>query len=94
MDDRGDDNIGRNAGWGSPEDQASRPAPEEAQGPSMLAFTRGWGRTLGCFWLPGIALLITVEDWLHVPQVAGWLSLVGLLVVFLAIWWWLDRRRT
>jgi hypothetical protein len=51
-----------------------------------------WRRTLGCLWLPAMIVLITVEDWLHVPQGVGWLSLVGLFVVFMAVARWGDRK--
>jgi hypothetical protein len=37
-------------------------------------------------------VLITVEDWLRVPQGVGWLSLVGLFVVFMAVARWGDRK--
>ena len=51
-----------------------------------------WRRTLGCLWLPAIVVLITVEDWLHVPQEMGWISIAGLFVVFLLVAWWGDRK--
>lgn len=62
----------------------------------QLSYTarRRWGRTLGCFWVPAVIALITIEDWLHVPQIAGWISLVGLFAGFLLTMFWVDRRRS
>jgi hypothetical protein len=37
--------------------------------------------------------LITVEDWLHIPQEVDWMSLVGLFVAFLLVARWGDRMR-
>ncbi|HEY0831488.1 MAG TPA: hypothetical protein VGE99_10130 [Candidatus Dormibacteraeota bacterium] len=33
-------------------------------------------------WLPAIIVVITAEDWLHVPQNAQWISLGVVFVVF------------
>lgn len=54
---------------------------------------RIWRRTLGCLWLPALVVLITVDDWLRVPQEAGWMSIAGLFVVFLLVARWSDRKR-
>lgn len=54
---------------------------------------RNWGRNLGLLWVPGVVILITIELWLGVPQVAGWISMIGLLVAFLLVARWIDRRR-
>lgn len=59
-----------------------------------IGLTQRWGRTLGLLWVPAVIVLITVEDWLGVPQVAGWISLVGLTVGFVLIGLLLDRRRS
>jgi len=57
--------------------------------------TNRWGRTLGCLFIPAAVVLITIEeDVLHIPQGAGWLSLVGLVVGFVIVGIWLDRRRS
>jgi hypothetical protein len=40
-----------------------------------------------------MVVLITVEDWLHVPQEAGWISIGGLFVVFFVVGWWSDGKR-
>lgn len=57
--------------------------------------TNRWGRTLGCLYIPAMIVLITIEeDVLHIPQVAGWLSLVGLFAGFVLVARWLDRRAT
>ena len=53
-----------------------------------------WRRTLGCLWIPAIVVLITIEDWLHVPQVAGWISIAVLLVVLLVVARLSDRKQT
>jgi hypothetical protein len=55
--------------------------------------TNNWGRTLGLLYIPAVIVLITVEmDVLHMPQSAGWWSIVGLVVAFVLIGRWLDRR--
>ena len=43
-------------------------------------------------WIPAIIVLITVEDWMHVPQVVGWISVAVLLVVFLLVARLSDRK--
>jgi hypothetical protein len=83
------DDLGRYAGWGGGEDLKARPQRDQL-GPSILP--RNWGRTLGLLWIPAIIVLVTVELWLGLPQVAGWISLVGLFVVFLLVQFWLDRK--
>ena len=89
--------AGRYAGWGSGEDLKARPAPDRF-GPSMMPLAYGahrrWGRTLGLAYIPAVIVLITVEiDILHMPQSAGWWSLVALFVAFVLLGRWLDRRR-
>ncbi len=95
--DRGRMEIGRHAGWGTADD-LSAPALHESEGPSLfpLAYRddRMWRRSLGCLWLPAIAALLTVEDWLQVPPEAGWISLIGLFALFLLVARWTDRRIT
>jgi len=93
-DDRED--IGQYAGWGTDDDLNSRPQRERGRGPSIfpyLATDPGtWRRSLGCLWIPALILLITIEEWLHVPQAVGWLSILGLFVVFLIVVWRVDWR--
>lgn len=45
-------------------------------------------------WVPSMIVLITIEDWLNVPELAGCLSLGGLFFVFLLAAWWTDRIDT
>jgi hypothetical protein len=66
--------VGRYSGWGAGED-LSAPPLHEGEGPSMFPLQ----------YLPAIAALITVEDWLGVPQGAIWVSLVGLFAAFLLV---------
>jgi hypothetical protein len=42
-------------------------------------------------WIPSLIVVISIEDWLHVPQLAGWISLGVLFVVFLLVAWLTDR---
>jgi hypothetical protein len=87
--------IGRTAGWGPADDLSARPMHEQ-EGPSVfpLAYRddRMWRRSLGCLWFPAMAALITVEEWLNVPQEAGWISLIGLFAAFLLVARWSDRK--
>src|SRR5438445_13308771 len=78
--------IGRNAGWGAGGDLDAPPV-EERTGPALAPFLRyrggdrAWRLALGCLWLPAIVVVITVEDWLHVPQSVQWISLGFVFVV-------------
>ena len=89
--------VGRYAGWGAGDDKNARPERDET-GPSMFPLANGvarWGRNLGCLLIPTAIVLITIEeDVLHIPQTVGWISLAGLVVVFVLVGIWLDRRRT
>jgi len=42
--------------------------------------------------VPAIAVVLTIELWLNVPQVAVWLSLAGLLPAFFLAGRWIDRK--
>ncbi len=53
-----------------------------------------WRVALGFLWLPAIVIVITVEDWIHVPQSIIWISLGLLFVGFLTFTLVWDRRRT
>ena len=86
----GDDGIGRYAGWGSEQDVHAPAGKGERMGPSMLP--RGWGRSAGLLWVPAVIVLVTVELWLGVPQVAGWISLIGLFAAIMLLNFWIDRR--
>lgn len=80
--------IGRYAGWGTGDD-SSAPAESERTGPAMMPFLRyrggdrAWRLALGCLWLPTIVVVLTVEDWLQVPQGAQWISLGALSAAFI-----------
>jgi hypothetical protein len=39
-----------------------------------------------------MVVLITVEDWLHIPQEVGWMSISGLFVAFLLLARWGDPK--
>lgn len=90
------DGIGRYAGWGSGEDAAA-PEAKDREGPQLAPFLRyrrgdrAWRLSLGCLWVPAIIVLLTVEDWMHIPQGAQWVSLGVLLVAFLAATFISDR---
>jgi len=90
------DDVGRHAGWGAGVDLRA-PPERDRYGPSMMRLAYGtnrWGRTLGCLLLPAAIVLITIEeDVLHIPQAAGWASLGGLVVAFVLLGMWIDRRR-
>jgi hypothetical protein len=80
--------IGRYAGWGTGDDSGA-PAESERAGPAMMPFLRyrggdrAWRLALGCLWLPTIVVVLTVEDWLQVPQGAQWISLGALYAAFI-----------
>src|SRR5437879_2197569 len=93
-----DDDIGQHAGWGAGEDLDAPPV-EERTGPALAPFlryrggARAWRLALGCLWLPAIVVVITVEDWLHVPQSVQWISLGVVFVVFNLVAFVPDSRR-
>jgi hypothetical protein len=63
----------------------------ERVGPSLMPFLRHksndrwWRLSLGCLWLPAIVVLLQIEEWLHIPQTMGWISLGALALLFIAI---------
>lgn len=83
--------VGRYAGWGSKEDANAPEDRAESAGPAMLPFLRHrssdrwWRVGIGFAWIPAIILLITVEDWMNVPQATMWVSLGIFFVVFIGI---------
>ena len=93
-----DDDIGQHAGWGAGEDLDAPPV-EERTGPALAPFLRyrggdrAWRLALGCLWLPAIVVVITIEDWLHVPQNVQWISLGVVFVVFNLVAFVPDSRR-
>ena len=52
---------------------------------------RWWKLALWWVWLPALVVLITVEDWLHIPQGITWISLGVLLIVYVGFMLLLDR---
>ncbi|HSS61519.1 MAG TPA: hypothetical protein VLK30_08695 [Candidatus Limnocylindrales bacterium] len=91
------DDIGRYAGWGTGEDD-SGPPERERVGPSLAPFLRyqkgdrAWRLALGCMWLPVIIVVLTVEDWMHIPQAVQWISLGVVFVLFVGGVLISDRR--
>jgi hypothetical protein len=82
--------VGRYAGWGSEEDAQAPEGKPERMGPGMLPFLRlrtsdrWWRVGIGFFWVPAMIVLITVEDWLNLPQSLMWASLGFLFIGFMA----------
>lgn len=73
------------------ERHSSRPAPY-LRG---ALFSRGeprWRDGVGLLMFPLLALLITVELWAGVPQLLGWLGVLGFLVLFTVAALLIDRR--
>lgn len=83
--------VGRYAGWGTEEDAHAPEDRAERTGPAMLPFLRHrssdrwWRVGIGFAWIPLVIVLITVEQWLNVPQGAMWVSLGIFFVVFIGI---------
>lgn len=91
--------IGRYAGWGTGEDANPPPESDPPERRELLYALRYrednvWRDRLVWLWVPSMIVLITIDDWLHIPQWAGWMSLGGLLVVFLLAAWLTDRIDT
>ena len=66
-------------------------------GPALMPFLRyrrgdrWWRLGLGCGWLPLMLIVITIEDWMHVPQAVGWMSIGALFLAFVAFVLLYDR---
>lgn len=88
---RDGEHIGSYAGWGAGDDIKAPAGPGERQGPALAPFLRyrstdrAWRVAFGLLWIPAIIVVVTVEDWIHVPQVFQWLSLGVVFVVFMAV---------
>ena len=82
--------VGRYAGWGTDEDANTPSGKGERTGPALMPFLRHrasdrwWRLGLTFVWVPAMIVVITVEDWLHLPQSVGWISLGVLFVLFMA----------
>ena len=99
MSEHSESDVGRYAGWGSGDDANPPPSgrpPERTELRYAWRYREDnvWRDRLVWLWLPGLAVLITIEDWLHVPQLIGWLSLGGFFLVFLLVAWLTDRIDT
>lgn len=86
-----DGKIAGYAGWGGDDDVAAPPGEGERHGPALAPFLRyrstdrAWRLAFGCLWLPAVIVVVTVEDWLHVPQGAQWISLAVVFLLFMAV---------
>jgi hypothetical protein len=49
------------------------------------ATDRAWRLAFGILWIPAIIVVITIEEWLGVPQNIQWISLAVVFVLFMAI---------
>lgn len=54
---------------------------------------KAWWLAIGLMWIPAIIVVLTVEDWLHVPQGIQWISLGVLFVVFIVVSIFSNRQR-
>lgn len=90
-DQKREENIGSYAGWGAGEDVEAPPGKGERTGPALAPFLRyhatdrAWRLTFGCLWIPAIIVVITVEQWIGIPQNVQWISLGVVFLVFMAI---------
>lgn len=90
-DQKRDEKVGSYAGWGTGEDASAPAGPAERHGPALAPFLRyrstdrGWRLAFGLLWIPAIIVVVTVEDWMHVPAGYQWLSLGLVFVVFMAV---------
>jgi hypothetical protein len=88
---RGSENIGSYAGWGSGEDADAPPGKGEREGPALAPFLRyratdrAWRLAFGILWIPAIIVVITIEEWMGIPQNIQWLSLGVVFVLFMGI---------
>ncbi len=86
-----DEDIGRYAGWGAGDDANAPPGKGEATGPALAPFLRyratdrAWRLAFGCLWIPAIIVVVTVEQWMGVPQNFEWISLGAVFLLFMAI---------
>ncbi len=99
MNDHPESDVGRYSGWGTGDDAGPPPRSSPPERRELLYALRYREDNVSrdrlvWLWIPAMIGLITVEDWLHVPQLAGWISLGGLFVVFLLVAWLSDRIDT
>jgi hypothetical protein len=85
------EDIGGYAGWGAGEDLEAPPGEGERHGPALAPFLRyratdrAWRLAFGILWIPAIIVVITVEQWMGIPQDIQWISLGIVFVLFMAI---------
>lgn len=98
LQDHPESEVGKYAGWGT--DDAGAPPQSKPPDRTELLYAwryredNVWRDRLVWLWVPALIVVITVEDWLHVPQLVGWISLGVLFVVFLLVAWLTDRIDT
>ena len=91
--------VGRYTGWGTGEELKEPEGGPERIGPAMMPFLRHratdrwWRVAFGLAWIPATIVLITIEDWMHVPQGAMWISIGALFVAFTGLSLVLTRVR-
>jgi hypothetical protein len=89
--DQEQEGIGRNAGWGTGEDLEAPAGKGERTGPALAPFLRyrsddrAWRLAFGCLWIPAIIVVVTVEDWMGIPQGLQWISIGAVFIVFMAV---------
>ena len=85
------DDIGRYAGWGAGDDLRAPPGEGERHGPALAPFLRyrsddrAWRLAFGGMWVPAIIVVITVEEWLRIPQDVQWISIGVVFIAFMAV---------
>jgi hypothetical protein len=90
-DQKREEDIGSYAGWGAGEDSEAPPGKGERVGPALAPFLRyratdrAWRLAFGCLWIPAIIIVITVEQWIGIPQNIQWISLGVVFLLFMAI---------
>jgi hypothetical protein len=86
-----DEDIGRYAGWGAGEDVDAPPGKGESEGPALAPFLRyratdrAWRLAFGILWIPAVIVVITIEEWMGIPQNIQWISLGVVFLLFMAI---------
>jgi hypothetical protein len=89
--DQEQESIGRYAGWGTGEDLEAPPGKGERTGPALAPFLRyratdrAWRLAFGILWIPAIVVVITIEQWMGIPQNIQWISLGVVFLLFMAI---------
>jgi hypothetical protein len=83
--------IGGYAGWGTEQDLKAQPGEGERHGPALAPFLRyrstdrAWRLSFGCMWVPAIIVVLTIEEWMGIPQDIQWISLGVVFVLFMIV---------